>query len=434
MMIAIEDIVCILPDTVCRKDGYKLLFLQRKSEHANTEDCAYLGSIQLMPLLPSKVLSQYLCTELPCHLQAHESEVANIHIVVSTASGTGTAKTVHKNILQPFLWHLGLFDCKVHETRSCHTITELCQSLFIPCAEADISQTIILLSGDGGIVDIIDAFYSADRSVTTQPIIALIPTGTGNAMASSLGLMSHPAAGLKELLRGRPRPLPIFVAEFSPGAQYVTNEGQARALIGGLTSNSKFPKTHGAVVASWGIHAALVADSDTDEYRRFGVDRFKMAAQELLFPPSGAESHKYTGTITLTRWNSQTNSEYVETMGYKEHMYVLATLVPRLEKEFVISPESVPLDGRLRIIHFGPVPAETAMQLMASAYQAGKHVSEGSVFYSEIEGLRIEFQEADERWRRVCIDGKVIAVERDGWMEVHKEPERLLSILTSAGF
>ncbi|KAF7593051.1 hypothetical protein BBP40_012139 [Aspergillus hancockii] len=388
-----------------------------------------------MSLPPSKLLSPYLCTELPIHLQAHEREIANIHIVVSTASGTGTAKTFYNNILQPFLSHLGLSGCKVHETRSAQTITEICRSQFIPCAEKGICQTIILLSGDGGIADIVDTFYRTARSSITQPTIALIPTGTGNAMASSLGLMSHPAAGLKELLQGRPRPLPTFVAKFSPGAQYVTVEGRARARIdGSLTSKTKSQKMHGAVVGSWGIHAALVADSDTAEYRRFGADRFKMAAQELLFPSSGAKSHKYTGTITLTRWDSQASSEYVEIMEFKQHMYVLATLVPRLEREFVISPESVPLDGRLRIVHFGPVPSETAMQLMASAYLGGKHVSEESVFYSEIEGFRIEFQEADEKWRRVCIDGRIIAVESDGWMEVYKEPERLLNILTSTGF
>ncbi|KNG80069.1 hypothetical protein ANOM_011684 [Aspergillus nomiae NRRL 13137] len=428
--IPIDDMVCVLAGTVGSKVGYKLLFLQRRPEDIKTEDTAYLESIQLTSLSPT-LRSQYLCTELPHHLCSHETE---IHIIVSTASGTGAAKNLYKNILQPFLLQLAICDYNVHETRSSQTITELCNSRFLPCAQAGIQQTIILLSGDGGIVDVVDAIYNTPWHLITRPTIALVPTGTGNAMASSLGLTSYPSSWLKELLRGRPRPLPTFGAKFSPGAQYVTEEGRARSSISSnLKTKYEVPKVHGAVVASWGIHAALVADSDTTEYRKFGADRFKLVAEELLFPPSGAESHRYAGTISLTRWDSQTNSECAETMEIKEHMYVLVTMVPRLEREFVISPESVALDGRLRIIHFGPVPSEKAMQLMASAYQGGQHVFDRSVFYSEIETLKIVFRETDERWRRVCIDGRIIAVECDGWMEIYKEPECLLNILTSVG-
>ncbi|KAE8377680.1 ATP-NAD kinase-like domain-containing protein [Aspergillus bertholletiae] len=428
--VAIDDIVCVLSETLCTEVGYKLLFIQRRSEGINTEDSTYLESIQLISLSPA-LRSQYLCTELPRHLCSHES---GIHIIISTASGTGAARHLYKNILQPFLLQLGICDYSVHETQSSQTITELCKSDFIPCAQAGTHKTIILLSGDGGIVDVVDAIYNASWHSIARPTIALVPAGTGNAMAYSLGLTSYPTSWLKELLQGRPRPLPTFGAKFSPGAQYVTEEGRARASIcASFKTKNEVPKVHGAVVASWGIHAALVADSDTTEYRRFGGDRFKLAAEELLFPPNGAESHRYTGTISLTRWDSQTNSEYEETMEIKEHMYVLATMVPRLEREFMISPESIPLDGRLRMIHFGPVPSEKAMQLMTSAYQGGQHVFDRSVFYSEIERLKIVFQETDERWRRVCIDGRIIAIECDGWMEIYKEPESLLNILTSVG-
>lgn len=431
IVIAIDDIVCIVSETMALWEGYKLLFFQETIGDVSTDGCTSLESIRLNSL-PTTLSSRYLCTELPHHLRSRQSEVL---IVVSTASGTGTAKTFYENILQPFLSHLGLCDCEVHETRSSLTIIELCKSQIIPRAEAGTHQTIILISGDGGLVDIIDTLYSAPRHSITRPNIVLIPAGTGNAMASSLGLTSHPTAGLKELLQGKPRPLPTFVAKFSPGAHYVTEDDRTRVPTGASpTTRYEALRIHGAVVASWGIHAALVADSDTLEYRRFGANRFKMAAQELLFPPSGAESHRYAGTISLTRRDSQSNGEYVEIMESKEHMYVLATMVQSLERGFVISPESVPLDGCLRVVHFGPVPPEKAMQLMASAYQGGQHVREEGVFYSEIEGLKINFEEADERWRRVCIDGRVVVVETDGWMEVHKEPECLLNIVTSIGF
>lgn len=110
-------------------------------------------------------------------------------------------------------------------------------------------------------------------------------------------------------------------------------------------------------------------------------------------------------------------------------MYVLATLVPRLERDFLISPDSVPMDGSLRFLHFSPLPGEDAMRLMTLAYQGGQHVREGIVTYIEVEELRIDFEENQEKWRRVCIDGKIVAVQEGGWMKLSKEPRQLLNVL-----
>jgi diacylglycerol kinase family enzyme len=357
-------------------------------------------------------------------------QAIDIHVIISVPSGTGKAKHFFGNVVQPFLAHIGLTEYEVHETQSARSILELCQSRLIGRAKLGFAQTIILLSGDGGLNDIVDSFQSSLGVSLVPPTVALIPMGTGNAMASSLGLLSRPTASLTVLLKGSPKPIPTLVANFSPGAQYVTDEGHARIpVLDSSMTQSSVNSIYGVVVASWGFHAALVADSDTSEYRRFGADRFQMAAKELLFPSSGVETHRYKGKITLFRSNIATNETSVDTLECREHMYVLATLVPRLEKEFLISPESVALDGSLRIIQFGAVSAEKAMQLMSLAYDGGRHVHESSVLYTEIEGFRIDFHEAEEKWRRVCIDGKIVAVEEDGWLEVLKESRRQVNIL-----
>lgn len=54
---------------------------------------------------------------------------------------------------------------------------------------------------------------------------------------------------------------------------------------------------------------------------------------------------------------------------------------------------------------------------------------EDTVTYADTEQVRIDFQEDEERWRRVCIDGKIVAVEKDGWVEIRKEPSRLLNLI-----
>ncbi|ODM17122.1 hypothetical protein SI65_07521 [Aspergillus cristatus] len=426
--IAINDIVCILPSSMERQETtYSVLYLERHggSSDANTVD----DRVRLVRIstgsLPSTLLSQYLYKELPRHL----SSLSRIHVVISTGSGAGKAKSLYQDVLQPFLSYLGLTTCEVHETQSSQTITELAHSKFIPCAQTGIDQTIILLSGDGGLVDIVDAFYNSSESMIVPPCIGLMPTGTGNAMANSIGLHC-PIMGLMTLLRGKPRRIPVFAASFSPRSQYITEEGRGRAPIcSDQTVETEDHKVYGAVVASWGIHAALVADSDTLAYRKFGVDRFKLAAKELLCPSDGSPTHSYHAIITLAKKSKGADNQQMEAMDQNEHMYVLATLVSRLEKGFVISPDTSPLDGCLRFVHFGPTPPDVAMQLMSKAYQGGLHVHEKAVTYKEIEGFRIDFREEDERWRRVCIDGKIIAVERGGWMEVRREPRCLLNLI-----
>lgn len=416
--IAVDDIVCIRPVSGLSQNEYSVLFLDKQSG-----DSGRITKIRTTEL-PSTLLSTYLYEATPVHL---DSSVFRIHVIVSTGSGTGIAKSIYQNILQPFLSYFGVTAYEVHETQSTETVKELAQSTFLPCAQAGIHQTIILLSGDGGLIDVVDTFYKSTDSVLAPPCIALIAAGTGNAMAHSVGLR-HPTVALMALLRGTPQHVPVFVANFSPGARHVTDEGRGRESIG------SGQRVYGTVVASWGFHAALVADSDTAEYRKFGADRFQLAAKELLSPSDGSPTHNYRGVISLSEpTGTSDDSEQLNPMQQEEHMYALVTFVSRLEKEFVISPDSSSLDGRLRLVHFGPIPPDDAMQLMMKAYQGGLHVHEEPVTYLEVNRFRIDFREKEERWRRVCIDGKIVAVEQDGWMEIRRESRHLVDLIAVPG-
>lgn len=419
--IPLDDIICVLPDGH-PGEGYKLLFLQKPLGSQGA--CSCLEST-MVTWMPSTVLSAYLLKSNPRHLQE-----CNVHIVISTPSGTGNGKNLFHHVLQPFLSHLQVNHYRVHETKSPRTISDLARSTFLPSALAGIPQTIILLSGDGGLLDIINVFHTSTDASLVPPNIALMPTGTGNAMANSIGLLAYPKSALVALIQGKSMPLPTFAANFSPGAQHVIDEGRSRAPLNtDFPSGSRSSVIYGAVVASWGIHAALVADSDTVEYRRFGADRFKMAAKELLYPSDDAETHRYNGTIDLIKYDDPAKKEVVQTLKDTEHMYMLATLVSRLEKDFVISPGSFPLDGQLKLIHFAPVPPDEAMRLLGLAYQQGAHVHEKAVTYGDIVGFKITFREKNEKWRRVCIDGKIIAVEENGWIEVRRESRHLLNLI-----
>ncbi|KAJ5720268.1 uncharacterized protein N7483_008202 [Penicillium malachiteum] len=415
--INLSNIVGVLPTN--SPSTHSVLFLI-KPEDESEEAAGYLHKIDISSLPPA--LTQFLVT-VPDYLKHPEP----VQVIVSVASGTQTAQAVFQDLVKPFLTHVGL-EYEVHETKSAQTIKELAQSQFLDRACSGIPQTIILLSGDGGLVDLVEVFYESNRSVHTPPQIALVPCGTGNALASSIGLRTGPASGLVALIRGAPTPLPTFAARISPGSQLVIDEGRQRVPLG-VDAHGSYRTLYCAVVVSWALHAALVADSDTTEYRKFGRERFKMAANKLLYPSDGTEPHRFQGKITYSTVNGQTGEVSQETTDTNEHMYVVISMVPRLEKNFLISPGTEPLGGQMHLMQWGPMPADEAVRLVVLAYQGGLHVSEKTVTYADVEQLRIEFEEESEHWRRVCIDGNIITVEKGGWLELHKEPRQLLQVI-----
>ena len=377
--------------------------------------------------LPTQLVDMFGVKQVPEHLRlkGKDGKVA-LYVVISTMSGTQQATALYEKALKPLLEELGVQGYEVHKTASEHTIEQLTKSTIIPRAKEGWEQTIILLSGDGGPVDLINAMLSEElKEGMAMPTVALLPMGTGNALAHSSGLTKDDTFGLRSLCRGTRKRVPCFRVTMSKGAKFVVDEGRGRKEIAGAGGKAE---VYGAVVFSWGLHASLVAASDTAEYRKHGVERFKMAAQELLAPKDGSESHRYRGRVSVRRGSTGGFRDF-EPMESREHMYVLATMVSNLEEKFCISPESKPLDGQMRLVSFGVMEASQAMKILGAAYQGGQHVEDKAVRYEAIEGLRIDLDEEEEKWRQVCVDGKIIAVEKGGWVEVRKEQRQVVSLV-----
>ncbi|OQO10835.1 hypothetical protein B0A48_04136 [Cryoendolithus antarcticus] len=344
-----------------------------------------------------------------------------VHVIVSTGSGTGEAKAFWENELQS---RMGPEHYSLHTTDSDIAILKLVESTIGP-ATLITPQYVFLLSGDGGVVDLVNGLLAQARSPQTgehyhRPRLILFPLGTGNALAQSAGITREKALDL--FTHGVPDPIPVFQVTFSHNAKLLVDEGREEREIPLVNGT---PTVYGVVVCSWGLHAGLVADSDTAEYRKLGAERFKLAAKENLFPSDGSEAHHYMGTVRILRAGE---TDWVE-VPRTEHAYVLATTCSHLEQGFNISPASRPLDGKLRLVHFGALGGKDVMEIMGAAYQGGKHVDDPRVGYEEIDGLRIEFAEEDARWRRVCVDGKIIRVEKGGWVEVKMGPKAVLNLV-----
>ncbi|USP74073.1 hypothetical protein yc1106_01347 [Curvularia clavata] len=357
-----------------------------------------------------------------------QSSQRETHVIVSIGSGGRQAEPFFQNVVKPILTAIhgedGVSKFKIHTTTSEASISDLTNNIFFPAANSGNPIRIILLSGDGGIVDLVNGLVPPPQSdAYVPPEVVLLPLGTANALYHSINAGKPLSWGINTLGSTVSKPLPVFTASFSPGARLLVDEARSeQSLPQNEDGNGVL---HGAVVASWGMHASLVGDSDTAHYRQYGVERFKMAAKEALYPADGAAPHAYKACIEVFQ-----NGQWIQ-LEQQEHMYVLATLVSHLEQPFCISPSTSPLDGSMRLVHFGPTSGDDAMRIMGLAYQGGSHVHDPAVRYEDIDGLRIRFKgmEKDSRWRRICVDGKIVRVEADGWVEIRKNQKRALNVV-----
>ncbi|KAI1002077.1 hypothetical protein K3495_g6129 [Podosphaera aphanis] len=208
-----------------------------------------------------------------------------VHVIISTLSGDGLASSYYDKIIAPLLKALQVKINPLYST-SGDSVRR-----FV----AELTGTVILLSGDGGVNDLIN-------NAKCRLTIILFPLGSGNAIYSS-----YIKNGLWSLLHGTPRPLPAFRVSFD------------RATLCGEPIES----IHGAVIASYGFHPSLIEESD--KCRELGPSRFERVAEKLLI-----NSKTYQGTVN----------------GEKMRGYAAATMVKKLDERFCVSPEN-----EFRLIH-----------------------------------------------------------------------------------
>ena len=433
-----DRIVIIVPADSETEGEFRLFYVETTSE-------AVIGDLEVQSKLrsisaanvPAALIRNFAAGSSPWWKVAQKSDA--LHIIVSGGSGHGHAESCYQNLVEPFF---GAMSCEfsTHQTTSADSISTWAKNIFLPAAEAGTEKLIVLISGDGGVVDLANGLIPPGETIAgirernpdfTPPKLALLPFGTGNALAHSSRITADQTMGMATLARGSPRQLPVFAAHFNPPARFISFEPNGEETVDSKahTRDRDTEICHGAVVLSWGLHAALVADSDTPEYRKLGSERFQKAAKENLFPSDGSDPHAYRGKVYLSNRNVARDGHSPDLVPRSTHSYVLVTLCSQLEKGFCISPESKPLDGQLRVIHFGSKKGEDVMKIMQLAYDSGKHVHDPDVGYEPIKGLKLIFEEENERWRRICVDGKIFECARGASVDVLEEDTTVLEMI-----
>jgi hypothetical protein len=106
-----------------------------------------------------KFLESHSLSHLPPHLGLPSED---FHIIISTKSGAEQAVAVFENVLKPVLSTVGLDEnsYQVLRTESSDTVKEFAGGRLRERANQGVAQTVVLLSGDGGVVDVVNGLMN----------------------------------------------------------------------------------------------------------------------------------------------------------------------------------------------------------------------------------------------------------------------------------
>jgi len=323
--------------------------------------------------------------DLPDHLKPG----VDITIIDSVKSGTGREKReFYKHILKPIFNELEIKHSFL-ETTSAETITKFAKSL-----DLTRDHTIILLSGDTSAVELINGLPSDPKIEHLKNInLLIIPQGTGNGLVYSAGITSEANAVQKIFSKEKSR-LPLYQAEFPEGS-YATHLPQGTASV---------DKLFFTIVVSWGSHAQMVYRAESPELRKLGTERFKVAVYQIF-----KEELKYNAEILILE-----NGIERKFSQSSLHNYSSILAAPRLEKSYVISPDSNLKKDELHLLDFGDIPKEEFMALLMEPYKGRAHVDHEDVIYESFHPnteIILKLGEEDEERSIICVDGISIKIK-----------------------
>ena len=285
-------------------------------------------------------------------------------VIYNPVSGDRTAAKLTTDTILPLLATHNVTPDKVAATEYAgHAGTLLLSyidSLALSIRAASEPVTLILISGDGTLHEIVNALHGA-RTKQERPLpvlrIALIPGGTANALhatffppppstsESSTGTaLAEPTvlASLLSFLSATPRLVPLTFARTSIYVSPPALSGSEHPNAAPITSASaSYPDVVSAVVTSTALHAAILHDSEALRATVPGIERFKIAAAQNATTWYRARARLLAPVqrydITADAFVSVAEEEPLELSG--PFAYFLSTVnVDRLEPLFRIAP------------------------------------------------------------------------------------------------
>ncbi|EJF62516.1 ATP-NAD kinase-like domain-containing protein [Dichomitus squalens] len=382
-------------------------------------------------------------------------------VIYNPVSGDRSSKALFDNHVLPLLSQHNITPDKVVATESAgHAGTIVFDFLAATAAGSD-PVSVILGSGDGTLHELINALNNQPSSKPLPRIhLALVPSGTANALYSSLfppsqhdDPIQYKLKSVQAFVSGKHSSVALNLAVTVLSAPPVATPGLPAA-----------PKqvSISAVVTSTALHASILHDSEALRASDPSMERFKTAALQNItrwyaasakfYPREGAGVVEVYDPATQ-RWvpheQSTEDEPIVDLNG--PFVYFLSTVnVDRLEPAFRISPRGKDVLGpkgntaALDVVIVRPMRdpsydmdseatraafAEKAGAVLGAAYQDGAHVAlrydeDGKVVAegdgpTVVEYLRCgawewEPDDIDLRAHFVCADGDILTIPNGG--------------------
>lgn len=334
-------------------------------EHGNTYHVE-----KVIPDSCSKNYTELKLGTLP-HLQS------KVLIIDSTLSGRSETKRtpILHDLIEPTFQILEI-DYAVKSTESSNSIGKIGSSWD---EHEDTFSSVIFLSGDTSINEFINGLL---KTQGVKPVWILpFPCGTGNSLALSIDINTC-ADAITKFLTGKSAPLNLYEAQLPTGSYL--SKGKEKQEIRNL---------YFLVVLSWGLHAALVADSDSPEMRKLGVERFKHAAKTNI-----DRAITYQGTTEIM--GRQIDGPYT---------YWLLCATKKFEPLFTILPLGDVAENSLYMVLVPYMYHNQLMEIMQEVYDGGSHVNDERVTYSKVSGsLPLKLLAKSLHNSRLCADGAII--------------------------
>lgn len=158
----IRDGIIVVTKSPAPQSGYTITSLPNSSSNITQSQTSHLFSLFLI---------SYFLPYLPLHLNLPPED---IHVIISTKSGTEKAAATFENVLKPVLNAVGLGETSYRAlwTQSSDTVKEFAAGPLRKKAQDGVGQTVLLLSGDGGVVDIVNGLMQ-DNGTKSRYVLSI---------------------------------------------------------------------------------------------------------------------------------------------------------------------------------------------------------------------------------------------------------------------
>ena len=227
----------------------------------------------------------------------------------------------------------------------------------VAALELNEGDTLAVLGGDGTVHQAVSGLFESAR--TSMPTLAVVPCGSGNALAQALGIHKT-ADALQALSTGSVRAIDVAHLQHDAGACHAIN------------------------VIGWGLPARVTQRADA--VRGTGAMPYTVTAiRELL-----------GGDVAPIMVTSDGSGNSAEVIG-------MACLTPHAGGGMPFAPDASLDDGALNLVQVAPMGRLRLLTLFARLL-FGRHLSARGVSHALKDELLIEFGSAEP----VVVDGEMI--------------------------